>query len=102
MPTPRDARTLFVAYSAEHPPPVYGELRIAPEWYEVAVDDAPVRGAREFIGEGRAAFGRMDDTAISVDKLTGKVGADWHAPDWHAPDFGEVRALTPVAVGVAV
>ncbi|MFF4084852.1 hypothetical protein ACFYZN_36450 [Streptomyces sp. NPDC001777] len=57
MLTPSEARNLLVAYFVEHPPAISGELYIAPEWYEDAVDYLPVWGAREFLVDGRAAFG---------------------------------------------
>ncbi|MGW1145936.1 hypothetical protein ACWD6I_12930 [Streptomyces sp. NPDC002454] len=94
MLTPREARALLVAYFAEHPPPVSGELYIAPEWYEDAVDYLPVWGAREFHVDGLAAYGRTDNIVVFVDKNTGEVRRDWFTPN-----FGKVRAMTPVHVG---
>ncbi|MGW8884609.1 hypothetical protein [Streptomyces sp. NPDC055749] len=93
MISPSEARKLLVAYFAEHPPAISGELYIAPEWYEDAVDYLPVWGAREFHIEGREAFGRWDNLAIFIDKRTGEVRSDWYTPN-----FRKIRAMTPIAV----
>ncbi|MEU5979108.1 hypothetical protein [Streptomyces sp. NPDC047315] len=93
MLTPSEARNLLVAYFAEHPPPIAGELYIAPEWYEDAVDYLPSWGAREFFLDGQAAYGRVDNTAIFIDKSTGAVRADLFTPN-----FGKIEAMTPVTV----
>ncbi|WP_445402543.1 hypothetical protein ACSMX9_13345 [Streptomyces sp. LE64] len=94
MLTPREARARLLAHFAEHPPPLSGELYIAPEWYEDAADYLPVWGAREFHVDGLAAYGRTDNIALFVDKHTGEVRRDWFTPN-----FDKVRAMTPVHVG---
>ncbi|MFH8616121.1 hypothetical protein ACH4E8_13750 [Streptomyces sp. NPDC017979] len=91
--TPDEARNLLVTYFAEHPPPIAGELHIAPEWYEDATDYLPAWGAREFFVDGQAAYGRVDNTAIFIDKRTGAVRADLFTPN-----FDKIRAMTPVIV----
>lgn len=90
---PSEARNLLVAYFAEHPPAISGELYIAPEWYEDAVDYLPVWGAREFLIDGREAFGRWDNLAIFIDKRTGEVRSDLRT--LHSR---KISAMTPVAV----
>ena len=82
-----------MAYFAEHPPAISGELYIAPEWYEDAVDYLPVWGAREFLIDGREAFGRWDNLAIFIDKRTGEVRSDLRT--LHSR---KISAMTPVAV----
>ncbi|MEU9605671.1 hypothetical protein [Streptomyces sp. NPDC048057] len=93
MLTPGQAKNLLVAYFAEHPPPIAGALHIAPEWYEDATDYLPAWGAREFFVDGQAAYGRVDNTAIFIDKRTGTVRADLFTPN-----FDKIRAMTPVIV----
>ncbi|WP_328907943.1 hypothetical protein OG230_35860 [Streptomyces sp. NBC_00234] len=90
---PSEARNLLVAYFAEHPPAISGELYIAPEWYEDALDYLPLWGAREFLVDGREAFGRWDNLAIFIDKRTGEVRSDLRTLN-----FRKISAMTPVAV----
>lgn len=93
MVSPSEARQLLVAYFAEHPPAISGELYIDPEWHEDADDYLPTWGSREFFVDGDASYGRWDNSAIFIDKRTGEVRSDLHTPN-----FDKIRAMTPVVV----
>ncbi|RXZ69937.1 hypothetical protein [Agromyces albus] len=92
MVTLEEARSALERHFAEHPPAIAGELYIA-EWYEDDSDYLPVWGAREFLVEGREAFGRWDNMVIFIDKQSGEI-----REDVHTLNLEKIEEMRPVAV----
>jgi hypothetical protein len=91
--TIQEARQVLKRHFSEHPPAISGDLYIAPEWFEDEQDFLPVWGSRQFLLEGREAFGRWDNLVIFIDKRSGGV-----REDFHTLNLEKIGKMTPISV----
>ncbi|MEX1078497.1 MAG: hypothetical protein WED09_05260 [Homoserinimonas sp.] len=73
MVTLEQARAIVEAHEADEWRLEDGTLYVAPEGYEDADSWLVVVGARELLVDDDAAYLMLDDRALTVDKITGKV-----------------------------